>query len=271
MWRRTNSLTVIQIELMSTSLRTHPRLAFALAAMLFALLSASPSRAGLTEESIPAEEMPIALATAVATPLATPVAAEQAPPMAVIATTPGGGPEIAAPPEVAAPPVAAMAEPSATLRRWRRAPRAPPRPRSEAAADRSRYAADHAGQRNSAHCPDRQRADAHAGNLAAPHRTGAPGYFKRQGGRGDSRADECAFDRFQQSLRLLLPRPRVPAEKGLSPDLDVPGSARRLVSRATRPGSARRSALKAPATSNQARPRKRLRHTGARWIPRPTT
>jgi len=116
MWRRTNSLTVIQIELMSTSLRTQPRLAFALAAMLFALLSASPSRAGLTEESIPAQEMPIALATPVATPLATPVAAEQAPPMAVIATTPGieGGPEIAAPPEVAAPPVAAMAEPSAT-------------------------------------------------------------------------------------------------------------------------------------------------------------
>jgi hypothetical protein len=101
---------------MSTSPRTQPRLAFALAAILLALLSASPSRAGLTEESIPAQEMPITLATPAATPLSTPGAAGEAPPMAVIATTPGieGGPEIAAPPEEPAPPVAAIPEPSAT-------------------------------------------------------------------------------------------------------------------------------------------------------------
>src|SRR5208282_777232 len=101
---------------MTTSLRTQTSLALALAALLFALLSASPSRAGLTEESIPAQEMPIALATPVATPLSTPGAAEQAPPMAVIATTPGiaTSPEIATTPEIATPPVAAMPEPSAT-------------------------------------------------------------------------------------------------------------------------------------------------------------
>ncbi len=106
---------------MTTSPRTQPRLPLALAALLFALLSASPTRAGLTEESIPAQEMPIALATPVATPLATPGAAEQAPPMAVIATTPGiatspgvASPGVASGPEIATPPVAAMPEPSAT-------------------------------------------------------------------------------------------------------------------------------------------------------------
>jgi hypothetical protein len=101
---------------MSTSPRTHPRLAFALAAILLALLSASPSRAGLTEESIPAEEMPIALPTAVATPLAPPGAVGQAPPMAVIATTPGveGGPEIPAPPVAEMPERSAVTSPPAS-------------------------------------------------------------------------------------------------------------------------------------------------------------
>src|SRR5208282_3662962 len=113
---------------MSTSPRTQTSLALALAALLFALLSASLTRAGLTEESIPAQEMPIALATPVATLLSTPGAAEQAPPMAVIATTPGiattpdveatpgvaTAPEIGTRPEVTSPAAAAMPEPSAT-------------------------------------------------------------------------------------------------------------------------------------------------------------
>jgi len=94
---------------MNATPRTHPRLAFALAALLLALGPASPARAGLSEESLPAEEMPTALATPIATAEATPVAAVPAPPMAVIAPAP-----LAATPQPSATASAAATAASAT-------------------------------------------------------------------------------------------------------------------------------------------------------------
>ncbi len=85
-------------------------------AFLLALCSATASRAGFSEESLPAEEMPIVPNTPVATPVpaSTAGAAEPAPPMAVIGSTAENAAGVAATPEIAATPVAALPAPSPT-------------------------------------------------------------------------------------------------------------------------------------------------------------